>query len=111
MTFKDLKSGFPVYLLDRTALTYEQGRVMSVGMPRADLQTCNYGKMYVDITIQSGGKQNTYSVCEALLAELDTAYKDRQATETRFQRIDERFSGMESKTDRILEAMGRKEGE
>lgn len=159
MTFKDMKSGFPVYLLDRTALTYEQGRVMSVSLPHADLQSCNYGKMYVDITIQYGGKQNTYAVCEAeptayagtlliatdkeyitnevrainaqaeeaiakvpeaqhtvsackaLLAELDTAYKDRQATETRFQRIDERFSGMESKIDRILEAMGRKEGE
>lgn len=157
MTFKDLKSGFTVYLLDRAAMKYEQGRVMSVGLPHADLQACNFGKMFVDITIQASGKQNTYSVCEAestayagnlliatdkeyivnevrainaqaeetiakvgdaqktaaackaLLAELDTAYKDRQETESRFQRIDERFSGMENKIDRILEAIGKRE--
>lgn len=156
MTFKDLKSGFSVYLLDRNTLKYEQGRVMSVGLPHTDLQACNFGKMFVDITIQAEGKQNTYSVCDAeptayagslliatdkeyitnevrainaqaeetlakiddarrtvsacktLLADLDTAYKDRQETETRFRRIDERFCGMESKIDRILEAIGGK---
>ncbi len=157
MTFKDLKSGFPVYLLDRSALKYGQGRVTAVGLPHADLQSCNFGKMLVDVTILSDGKQNTYSVCDAeptayagnlliatgkeyianevrainaqaeetlakvpeaqrtlsvcktLLADLDTAYRDRRETESRFQRIDERFSGMESKIDRILEAMGKQD--
>ena len=155
MTFKDLKSGFSVYLLDRAALKYGQGRVTAVGLPHAGLQSCNFGKMFVDVTIISDGKQNTYSVCDAeptayagnlliatdkeyivnevrainaqaedtlakvpeaqralsscktILADLDTAYRDRQETESRFQRIDERFSGMESKIDRILEAMGK----
>ena len=64
MTFKDLKSGYPIYLLDRTALRYEQGKVMAVGMPHADLQTSNFGKMLIDVTIQTDGKQNTYSVSE-----------------------------------------------
>lgn len=36
MTFRDLKSGYPVYLLDRTTLKYEQGKVMSVSSPHAD---------------------------------------------------------------------------
>ena len=63
MTFKDLKSGYPIYLLDRTALKYEQGKVMAVGLPHADVQPGSYGKMLVDITIQTAdGKQNTYSV-------------------------------------------------
>lgn len=64
MTFRDLKSGYPVYLLDRTALKYEQGKVMSVSAPHADLQSGSYGKMLVDITIQTEGKQNTYSVSD-----------------------------------------------
>ncbi len=154
MTFKDLKSGYPVYLLDRAALKYEQGKVMSVGLPHADLQTGNFGKMLIDMTIQTGGKQNTYSVSDteqtayagnllitcnkecvinevrainaqaeetlakvdmarktlndskALLEELDTAFKDKQETERRFQKMEERFSSIEDKMDRLLAAMG-----
>lgn len=154
MTFKDLKSGYPIHLLDRTALKYEQGKVMAVSPPHADVQPGNYGKMLVDISIQTAdGKQNTYSVsdtertayagtllltcdkecainevraikaqaeqalakvaeeqktvsaCKLLLEELDTAYKDKQETEQRFKKIDERFSGMETKMDRILKLM------
>lgn len=155
MTFRDLKSGYPVYLLDRTALKYEQGKVMAVGAPHADLQSGSYGKMLVDVTIQTEGKQNTYSVsdteqtayagsllitcskecvtnevraintqaeealskvtemqqkvasCKALLEELDTTFKDKQETEKRFRKIDERFSGMEDKMDKILAAINK----
>lgn len=155
MTFRDLKSGYPVYLLDRIALKYEQGKVMAVGAPHADLQSGSYGKMLVDITIQTDGKQNTYSVsdteqtayagsllityskecvinevraintqaeealskvaemqqkvasCKALLEELDTTFKDKQEFEKRFLKIDERFSGMEDKMDKILAAINK----
>ena len=155
MTFKDLKSGYPIFLLDRTALRYEQGKVMAVGMPHADLQAGNFGKMLVDVTIQTDGKQNTYSVsdtertaytgsllitcdkecvvnevrainaqaeetlakvetarrtavdCKALLEELDTTYKDKQETERRFQKLEERFGGIEGKMDRLLSVMGK----
>ena len=155
MTFRDLKSGYPVYLLDRTALKYEQGKVMAVGAPHADLQSGSYGKMLVDVTIQTDGKQNTYSVSDteqtayagsllitcskecminevraintqaeealskvaemqqkvasykALLEELDTTFKDKQETEKRFLKIDERFSGMENKMDKILAAINK----
>lgn len=149
MTFRELKSGYPVHLLDRTALIYRQGKVMSVGIPHADLQPGNYGKMLVDVCIQTpDGKSNTYSVCDTeqtayagnlllscskecitnevraiktqtedalakvadaqktidncktLLEELDTAYKNRQETEKRFQTIEE-------KMDRILSAINR----
>lgn len=157
MTFKDLKSGYPVYLLDRTALKYEQGKVMAVSLPHADIQPGNYGKMLVDISIQTNdGKHNTYSVsdteqtayagnllitcnkecvvnevrainaqaeeilakadaaqktvgsCKTLLEELDTAFKDKQETEKKFNKIDERFSAMEDKMDKILSAINTK---
>lgn len=65
MTFKDLKSGYPIYLLDRTALRYEQGKVMAVSPPHTDVQPGNFGKMLVEIGIQTkDGKQNTYSVSD-----------------------------------------------
>lgn len=153
MTFKDLKSGYAVYLFDRSSLRYEQAKVMSVGMPRAD-QFRDIMKMVVDITIQTNdGKQNTYSVadteqsayagtlmlatskdciinevksvnaqaeetlakidetraiaegCKKLLEELDTAYKEKQATEKRFRQIEERFGTMGEKMDKILNLM------
>lgn len=155
MTFKDLKSGYPVYLLDRTTLKYDQGKVMAVSPPHTDMQVGNFGKMLVDVTIQADGKQNTYSVsdteqtayagtlliscakecvvnevrainaqaeetlakvaemqkvtagCKALLEELDTTFRDKQETEKRFQKIDERFSGMEDKMDKILSAINK----
>lgn len=157
MVFKDLKNGYPIYLLDRTALKYEQGKVIAVGLPHADVQPGNYGKMLVDITIQTAdGKQCTYSVsdveqtaytgtllltcnkectlnevralnaqaeetlakvevaketvskCKALLEELDTVFKDKQETQQRFHKIDERFSTMEEKMDKILSVINSK---
>ncbi len=131
---------------------------MAVGMPHADLQAGNFGKMLVDVTIQTDGKQNTYSVCDTeqtayagnlliatgkdcvvnevrainaqaeetlskvsaakntvaackdLLEELDSTFKERQETELRFRKIDERFGGIEDKMDRILAAIKAKGG-
>ena len=151
MTFKEMKSGYAVYLFDRNTMRYEEAKVMSIGMPRADLTVGNYGKMLVDITIQTAdGKQNTYSVadtertayagtlmlttdkkcvvgevkgikaqaeealakvaemqkqvecCKTLLEELDTAYREKQETENRFRKIEERFGAIGEKMDRML---------
>ncbi len=151
MTFKELKSGYTAYLFDRNTMKYAEAKVMSVGMPRADLTVGNYGKMLVDITIQTKeGKQNTYSVadtercayagtlmlttdkecvvnevrsikvqaeealakvaemqkqmecCKTLLEELDTTYREKQETENRFRKIEERFGVIGEKMDRML---------
>lgn len=62
MTFKDLKSGYPVHLLDRTALVYEQAKVMAV---QQNYTPSSFGKMEVNVTIQTkDGKQNIYSVAD-----------------------------------------------
>lgn len=61
MMFKELKSGYPIYLFDRASLKYEQAKVMNV---QPNYQT-NFGKMEVNITIQTkDGSQNTYSVAD-----------------------------------------------
>lgn len=151
MTFKEMKSGYPLHLFDRNTMKYEEAKVMSVGMPRADMTVGNYGKMLVDVTIQTAdGKQNTYSVadtersayagtlmlttdkecvvgevravkaqaeealakveemrkniakCNALLEELDTTFKEKQETESRFRKIEEKMDRMLGMIERRL---------
>ncbi len=61
MMFKELKSGYPIYLFDRASLKYEQAKVMSA-LPNYQ---ASYGKLEVNVTIQTkDGKQNTYSVAD-----------------------------------------------
>lgn len=61
MMFKELKSGYPIFLFDRASLRYEQARVMSV---QPNYQA-SFGKMEVNVTVQTNdGGQNTYSVAD-----------------------------------------------
>ena len=62
MYFKDIKSGFVVHLLDRATLNYEEAKVFSA-VSHADIKPGNYGKMLVNITIETAdGKKSTYEV-------------------------------------------------
>lgn len=61
--FKELKSGYPIFLFDRASLKYEQAKVMSV---QQNYNPSSFGKMEVNVTIQTkDGKQNTYSVTDS----------------------------------------------
>lgn len=148
MLFKELKSGFPVYLLNRTTMDYSQGKVTSVGMPHPDMKPSAFGKLLVDVTVQTDdGKLNTYEVsdseqtayagalliattkecvvgevtnfkaqaeavlnkvdeqkkmvekCSHLLKDLDTAYKERMATEARLDKMESTLSQILTKLD------------
>lgn len=164
MIFKELKSGFPIYLLDRSTMQYEQGKVMSVGTPHPDIgkiastmPLSGYGKLKVDVCVQTAdGKQNTYSFddteqtayagvlllstskdgiigevsslksqaeaalakveeqketvkkCEALLRDLDTTYKEKQATEARFEKLEGNMGDMKDTLKLILNKLNSK---
>ena len=63
MMFKELKSGYPIYLFDRASLRYEQAKVMSA---QPKYQATTIGKMETNITVQTkDGKQNIYSVTDS----------------------------------------------
>ena len=63
MMFKELKSGYPIYLFDRASLRYEQAKVMSA---QPNHQPTTIGKLETNITVQTkDGKQNTYSVTDS----------------------------------------------
>ena len=63
MMFKELKSGYPIYLFDRASLRYEQAKVMS---SQPNYQPTTIGKLETNITVQTkDGKQNIYSVTDS----------------------------------------------
>lgn len=62
MLFKDLKSGFPVYIYDRNSIEVMQGKVVTVGAPHIDKGNFNMqASMVVDITIEYRGCPTTYT--------------------------------------------------
>lgn len=71
MTFKDIRQGYSVYVLDRTdGMAVQTGKVTAVGTPHYPqfqggmpglMQT---GGMVVDVTIETGGSAKTYSIPE-----------------------------------------------
>lgn len=69
MLFKDIKTGYPIYFLDKDSVRFYQGKVVSVAVPRYNNQVgATYGTqptgMVVDITIEAEGATKTYTIPE-----------------------------------------------
>lgn len=63
MLFKELKGNYPIFLLDRATLKFEQAKVMNV---QPNYQSVNMNRIEVNVTIQNKeGKQNTYAVADS----------------------------------------------
>ena len=60
MLFKDLKSGYPIYIFDRDKVTFTQTRVLSVNPPHFDNHYGNPTEMVVDVTIEGMPKPYTF---------------------------------------------------
>lgn len=74
MMFKDIKQNYPVYIFDKQALEYIQGKVTSVSLPRFQRDTngitsmtqMSSNSMVVDVTIDASGRSATYTIPENL---------------------------------------------
>lgn len=69
MLFKDIKTGYPIYFLDKESAKYYQGKSVSVAVPRYDNnQAKAFGAqptgLVVDITIEADGATKTYTIPE-----------------------------------------------
>lgn len=68
MLFKDLKSGYPVYFLDKNETKYYQGKVISVAVPRYDSSQIGLSQqttsLVVDVTIEANRATRTYTIPE-----------------------------------------------
>ena len=73
MLFKDMKPGYPVYLLDKKdGIKAIQGKVVKVSDPYfppvqpGQMPTMNTTQRVVDVTLEAEGVTNTYSIPETL---------------------------------------------
>lgn len=68
MLFKDLKTGYQVYFLDKETTSFYQGKVVSVAVPRYDAPqafgTQHQSGLVVDVTIEANGTTKTYTIPE-----------------------------------------------
>lgn len=61
MLFKDLKTGYPIFILDRNEIKVSQGKVVNVGLPHLDTHYGSTAEMVVDLTIENDGQTKTFS--------------------------------------------------
>lgn len=64
MLFKELKSGYPIYLFDRANATVTLGNVVSVTAPHYDNHYGNPMDMVVDVTAEFDGTTKAYTFKE-----------------------------------------------
>lgn len=96
MMFKELKSGYPIYLFNRASLRYEQGKVMNV---QQNFNPTNFGKMEVNVTVQTGdGKQNIYSVTDTE----QTAYAGTLLLATSKECVVNEVNALKSNSEEVL---------
>ena len=63
MTFKELKQGYPIHILDKDKLTVKQAKVQNTSFPRVDAIQ-GQRQMVVDITVEHNGSTATYTMPE-----------------------------------------------
>lgn len=70
LLFKDLKQNYPVFVLDRQNMTYQQGTVKEVSFPHMEankpMSFNNNQPMVVDLTVTLGDKVATYVIPDSL---------------------------------------------
>lgn len=68
LQFRDVKQGYPVYILDRQKFEVTQGKVTSAGFPRLESNpAAGKTQMVVDVAIDDGdGRTASYVIPEAL---------------------------------------------
>ncbi len=72
MLFKDMKPGYPVYMLNKESVKTVTGKVVNVSQPRFANQLSANGnfqataQLYVDVTLEVDGQTKTYSIPDTL---------------------------------------------
>lgn len=64
MQFKDIKSNYPIYILNKKDMTLSQGKVLSVSLPHMDQTNLTYTQMIVDVRVECDGHQANYMIPE-----------------------------------------------
>ena len=108
MLFKDLKSNYPVYILDKNNLKLTTGKVVSVSFPHMDVSSKPYttqNNMVVDVTIESEGKSATYAIPE----NLEITYANNLVLATDKKNLSSEIEAMQNSAIQILSSVPHQE--
>lgn len=99
--FKDLKSNYPVYILNKDEIEVTTGKVVSVSFPRMDMNAP--GKMVVDVVIESGEKTATYAIPE----NLSVTYANNLVLSTEREGISREVEAMKNSAEQVIASVDR----
>lgn len=111
MLFKELKQNYPVYILDKQTVTFTQGKVISVSLPRMNvgngtmpiMPTSSPTAMLVDVTIEADGRTATYSIPENLAV----TYAGSTVLSTDREGISREIEAMRATAEQVLSSVDR----
>ena len=111
MLFKELKQNYPVYILDKQAVTFTQGKVISVSLPRMNvgngtmsmMPSSSPTTMLVDVTIEADGRTATYSIPENTAV----TYAGSTVLSTDREDISREIEAMRATAEQVLSSVDR----
>lgn len=95
MLFKDLKVGYPLYVLNRNSMSFEQKKVQNVTLPHADSKMGGVMNMVVDVTVDDN---RTF----VMVADSETAYPDNMVIATELAHIKREAEAVRSTAENAL---------
>lgn len=104
MTFKELKQGYPIYMLDKDKLEVKYGKVRENSFPRID-QMNGQRQMVVDVSVECDGKTATYTMPE----DSCVVYANNLVISTHQQGLTTEVEKMKEEAERILASVDRQE--
>lgn len=104
MTFKELKQGYPIYMLDKDKLEVKCGKVRENSFPRID-QMNGQRQMVVDVSVECDGKTATYTMPE----DSCVVYANNLVISTHQQGLTTEVEKMKEEAERILASVDRQE--
>lgn len=99
MTFKELKQGYNVYILDKENVCVNHGKVVSVSAPHIDKKVYELGAaLVVDVVIDINGQVATYTFKE----DTETGYVNQYVITTDKQNIIREVEVIKSQSEETL---------
>jgi len=106
MLFKDMKPGYPVYLLDKENMKAATGKIVNIGQPHFPSPAGNIpqtAQMFVDVTVESDKQTRTYSIPDTL----SVTYAGALVLSTDREGILRDVEAMKSRSEEALNEVGR----
>lgn len=96
MNFKDIKQGYPIYILDKKNVEVKQVKASNnSSLPHADAKFGGIGNLVVDISTDDG---STY----VMMADADVAYPDGMVVSTEVSYILRELNAMRSTSEQAV---------